>query len=160
MFRRFRCLSLVAGAALALGATACSDDPPTVSASVQVSGAWARTSPMMVSVGAAYFQITSPVDDRLVAAAVDPSIAAMVEIHETVHSEQDHSTMTMREMTDGLPLPAGDTVSLEPGGYHVMLMELAEPLAVGDTFDLVLTLETAGDVPVTVEVRDSAPAMG
>lgn len=161
MPRRARVLSLFATVALsALGMAACSDDPPTQVTSVQVSGAWARTSPMMVSVGAAYFQITSPIDDRVVAATVDPSIAASVEIHETTHSEQDHSTMTMRELPDGLVLPAGQAVALAPGGYHLMLMELVEPLAVGDQFELKLTLEQAGEIPVSVEVRDSAPAGG
>lgn len=68
--------------------------------------------------------------------------------------------MTMREMVDGLGLPAGSTVSLRPGGHHLMLMDLAAPLLEGARFDLVLILEQAGEVPVTVEVRDEAPGAG
>lgn len=173
MTRHRRTVSFLAAALASAGLLACSDDNPDTSAnSVEIVGAWARTSPMMVNVGAAYFQITSPVDDRLVAVSVDPSVAGMVEIHETVpahgedtahgedmtHGDGDGAAMTMREMANGLPLPAGETVPLEPGGYHLMLMELVEPLEVGDTVELVLSLETAGEVPVTVEVRDEAPA--
>ena len=141
MTRHRRTVSFLAAAlAATAGLVACGDDAPDTSASsVEIVGAWARTSPMMVSVGAAYFQITSPVDDRLVAVSVDPSVAGTVEIHETVAadggdhgddmSHGDDMAMTMREMADGLPLPAGETVALAPGGYHLMLMELVEPLA-------------------------------
>ena len=65
--------------------------------------------------------------------------------------------MTMVELADGLELPAGEAVNLEPGGYHVMLLQLAEPLVAGETFDLTLTFETAGTQVVSVEVRDNAP---
>ena len=192
MSRRARVLSLFAAAALAAGGLAsCGDDAQESSDSVTITGAWARTSPSMVTVGASYFQITSPVDDRLVAVSVDPSIAGMVEIHETVpaeggegmshgdggdmsHGEGDDMShggegmahgdegmaMTMREMAGGLPLPAGETVVLAPGGYHLMLMGLVEPLTVGSQIELVLNLENAGEVPLTVEVRDEAPDAG
>jgi copper(I)-binding protein len=129
----------------------------------------------------------SAVDDALVGASVDPSIAAVVEIHETVPADEaegsmdgDTSTAGMMDdtattgmmddstdttgmgMAEGmvmqpieeLELPAGETVALEPGGYHIMLLELAEPLVAGDTFELTLTFREAGEQTVTVEVRD------
>lgn len=65
--------------------------------------------------------------------------------------------MTMRELADGLPLPAGETITLQPGGYHVMLLDLAEPLAVGDEIELTLDFATADDMTLTVEVAASAP---
>lgn len=65
--------------------------------------------------------------------------------------------MRMQELTDGLPLTAGDTVTFEPGGYHVMLVDLAEPLEVGDEVELTLDFENADDVTLTVEVAASAP---
>ncbi len=52
---------------------------------------------------------------------------------------------------------AGTTVALEPGGYHIMLMELAKPLVVGEKVKVTLTFEKAGDVVVEAEVRDNAP---
>ena len=65
--------------------------------------------------------------------------------------------MVMQEMTDGLPLPADETVSLEPGGYHVMLLDLVEPLETGDEFELTLDFENADDVTLTVTVAETAP---
>jgi len=66
-------------------------------------------------------------------------------------------TMTMQEMTSGLPLPAGETVTLAPGSYHVMLIDLVEPLETGDEFDLTLDFENADDMTITVTVAESAP---
>src|SRR6056297_2052518 len=61
--------------------------------------------------------------------------------------------MGMREI-DALDVPAGETVSLEPGGYHLMLLELADDLVPGESFDLTLEFADAGEVTVTVEVRE------
>ena len=65
--------------------------------------------------------------------------------------------MTMQEMADGLPLPGGETVSLEPGGYHIMLLDLVEPLEIDQEFELTLDFENADDVTVTVTVAETAP---
>ncbi|MBK9180270.1 MAG: copper chaperone PCu(A)C [Acidimicrobiales bacterium] len=62
--------------------------------------------------------------------------------------------MTMRPV-ESIALPAGEPVALEPGGYHVMLLDLASPLEVGETFDVTLTFETGGEQTVSVEVRES-----
>lgn len=142
---------------------------------VTVDEAWARTSPAMATTGAAYLAITAGEDDELVGASVDSSIAASAEIHETVmaddamaddsmgdqsdgeaHAMEGMGEMTMQEV-DGIPLPAGETVSLEPGGYHIMMFDLVEPLEAGATFDMTLTFANAGEQVVTVEVRDDAP---
>lgn len=65
--------------------------------------------------------------------------------------------MTMQELTDGLELAGGETVSFEPGGYHVMLLDIAEPLEVGDEIELTLEFAAAGATTLTVEVAESAP---
>jgi copper(I)-binding protein len=116
--------------------------------------------------GAAYFDITSVVDDSLLAVSVSSDIAARAEIHEVVkamemsddasemHDDEMHDgAMSMQEM-DALELPAGTLVQLVPGGNHVMLIDLAEPLVVGETFDLTLDFDQAPDLTVTVEVSD------
>ncbi len=69
----------------------------------------------------------------------------------------DMGEMTMQELVDGLALSAGQMVKFEPGGYHVMLIDLVDPLEVGDEIGLTLEFETAGSVEVTVEVAESAP---
>ena len=61
--------------------------------------------------------------------------------------------MTMQEV-ESIPLPAGETVKLEPGGYHIMLLDLAEPLEEGMEFELTLTFEQAGELTVTVTVGE------
>lgn len=63
--------------------------------------------------------------------------------------------MVMQEV-DRIDIPAGESVELKPGGYHVMLLDLAAPLEVGQQFTVTLTFETAGDVEVPVEVREQA----
>ena len=64
--------------------------------------------------------------------------------------------MVMQEV-DSIAIPAGETVELKPGGYHIMLIDLAAPLEIGQEFDIVLTFANAGDVTVTVVVADEAP---
>lgn len=65
--------------------------------------------------------------------------------------------MRMQELADGLALNGGETVSFEPGSYHVMLLGLVAPLVDGEQFDLTLEFANADDVKVTVEVAESAP---
>ena len=140
--------------ALAVVAAGCGGD-----GSLEVEGVWARTSPARADAGAIYLQITSPDADRLIGAAVDPSLAGVVQIHETVMAEgegEGMGAMTMQEV-GVIDLPAGETVSLEPGGYHIMLMQLPAPFETGQTFEVTLSFENAGTKTYTVEVRDDAP---
>ena len=160
-------------AALALAGCGSSDD------SVSIEHAWARSSAAGQTTGAVYFDLTVDEADTLLGASVPASIAADAQIHEVVmadtaaddlhdmHSgdmgdmdEMDSGetgAMTMRELADGLPLAAGDTVQFEPGSYHVMLLDLVEPLEVGDTIEVTLDFATADDVTLTVQVAESAP---
>lgn len=72
------------------------------------------------------------------------------------HGEMDMEgmgEMTMRQVSS-IEVPAGEVVNLEPGGFHVMLLDLPQPLEVGDTFDVTLTFELAGEQTVTAEVRE------
>ena len=133
---------------MAMTMAACGGDDATPKAE----DAWARTSAMMQDAGAVYVTITGgDTADRLVKALAPTEVAAMTEIHETTMN--DEGTMMMGEVPE-IDVPAGATVNLEPGGYHIMLMRLAEPLESGQKFDVVLTFETAGDVTVPVEVRE------
>ena len=154
------------------------DTSAGMTSGVEVTGAWARNSPMMATMGAAYMTIMSTNGDRLLAASVDSAIAAAAEVHEVVPADGSDTsmpmgggmgsdtTMAMGDMGSGemvmreveaIDVPAGEMVMLMPGGYHVMLIDLVAPLELGQTFDVVLTFETAGDVTVPVEVRDEAP---
>lgn len=162
----------------ALFATGCGDDSSSTAdesttttaaeaAAITVEGQWARTSPANAEHGAAYMMITAAEDDMLTSASVDASVAAKVEIHETVPADgatgmtgatgmSGMGAMTMRPV-DGIELPAGESVELKPGGYHVMLLDLAEPLKAGDTIEVTLTFEKADPMTIKVPVRDDAP---
>jgi hypothetical protein len=91
---------------------------------------------------------TGAAADRLVSAS-SPA-AGKVEIHEM--SMQDN-IMKMRELPRGLPIEAGKTVSLSPGGYHLMLLGLKAPLKKGDKITVTLNFEKAGKVDVTLDVE-------
>ena len=88
------------------------------------------------------------VGDRLVAAS--SPVAGKVEIHEMTMQD---GVMKMREIAGGLPIDAGKTVSLAPGGYHLMLMELKAPLKQGDKVPVTMTFEKAGKVEATLSVQ-------
>lgn len=172
-------LSAVALAiAAVLGTAACGDDTDTATEpTITIDGAWARTSPSMVTMGAAYMNITSTVDDELIGVAVDASIAADAQIHEMVMATENtmsmgaDTTMSMGSDTtmsmgsgemvmqevESIVVPADGGVELKPGGYHVMLIDLVKPLETGQTFDVTLTFAKAGDVVVSVTVADEAP---
>lgn len=96
---------------------------------------------------------TGDADDTLVAAK-SPA-AGRMEIHEMA---MEDNVMKMRELAGGLVIPAGGTVMLKPGGYHIMFMDLAGPLVAGESVDVTLTFEKAGDVTITMPVvaRDGA----
>ena len=137
--------------AAALGATSCGGAGAD---ELAVHDAWARPTPAVVSVGAVYLRVTSPVDDELVGATVDPAVAASVQLHSTEVDEAGTATMTERVT---LPVPAGGALVLDPLGSHLMLVGLATPLTSGETFDLTLEFAAAGLVDVDVEVRDAEP---
>jgi len=144
--------TLLAVAALALVAGACGGND-----GIEVAGPWARTSPAMADAGAVYMTLTSADGDALVGATVDPSIAAEAQIHETVTmgSGDDAMAGAMKmQPVARLELPAGQPVALEPGGYHIMLIDLASLLELGQKFDVTLQFEKSGEKSVTVEVRD------
>jgi len=128
---------------------------------ISIDGQWARNSPVSAERGAVYMNITSADGDRLLSASVDSSIAATVEVHETVPAEgesgDDGMAMMMMQEVDAIDLPAGETISLKPGGYHIMLIDIARPLEIGQKFNVTLNLEKAGEQVVEVEVREDAP---
>jgi copper(I)-binding protein len=153
--------------ALGLIAAGCGGD-----SGVSVDKPWARSSPMMANAGAIYMELSSSDGDRLMGASVGASIAGTVEIHETTmvehemdddamdddHEEDGHmpGAMMMQEVGE-IDLPAGTMVALAPGGYHIMLLDIASPLEVGQMIELTLTFQNAGEKMVEVEVREEAP---
>lgn len=146
--RGFKIVALVA--TLIMSVAACGDDD----GGITVEDTWARTSPKVATNGAAYMKITSDTDDALVGAAVPSDIADHAEVHEVV---MDADGAMMMQQTEKVELPAGETVSLQPGGYHVMLIELVDALEIGQTFDVTLEFESGATKTVSVEVTEEDP---
>jgi hypothetical protein len=115
--------------------------------SITVEHPWAR--PAATANGAAYFGLTNhgAAPDRLVGVA-SPA-ARTAEMHATTVDAQGIATMRRVQAVD---LPAGGGAVFAPGGLHLMLVDLARPLAAGASFPLTLTFERAGAVTVEVEV--------
>ena len=102
---------------------------------------------------AAYLVLTNPTDRADALVAVETAVADTAEIHSVT---LDDGVMRMRPV-DSVPVPAGGEAVLEQGGYHVMLIGLAGPLAEGDTVDLRLRLRSGGVIEVAAPVRRSPP---
>src|SRR4030067_1659123 len=119
--------ALVAAAALA-----CAVSLPTWAANISVTDAWARATVPGQKVSGAYMRIQSDVDARLVSAS--SSAVPRVEVHEM---KMDGDVMRMREVK-AIDLPKGKTVLLEPGGFHIMLMNPPKPIAAGDMIPFTL----------------------
>jgi len=94
-------------------------------------------------------------DDRLVSVTVAEG-ASRVDLHEM---SMNNDVMTMRKLTDGLPIPAGQTVEMKPGGLHMMIMGVKKPFKTGDTVRVTLEFEKAGKVDLNIPVQDIKPGM-
>lgn len=129
---------------------------PASAQEISVKEAWVRATVPGQKATGAFMQLIATRDTALVSAA--SPVAEVVEIHEMV---MDGTVMKMRAMAR-LDLPAGKKVELKPGGYHVMLMDLKQPLRKGDTVPLSLRIEgkdqKAQTVEIKAEVRDLAAA--
>ena len=95
-----------------------------------------------------FAQITSTSGGKLLSAA--SPVAGLVEIHEM---SMDGNVMKMRGLPNGLDLPAGKAVDLKPGGYHVMLMDLKQPLKDGDTVPVMLVVQGKDGKKETIELK-------
>ncbi len=105
---------------------------------------------------AAYLKITNNgvSDDRLIAAKA--TIAQRVEIHSM---EMDQGVMRMRAVDGGLAIAAGDSVTLAPGGLHIMLIGLTTDLAPDSQHEIILVFEKAGDIKLTGTAKRPADIM-
>lgn len=115
--------------------------------------AWSRAMPPSAPTGAVYFTLRNPGDkaDRLI--DVRTPRAEKAELHTHVHEGE---VMRMKRV-DAVDVPAGDAVEFKPGGHHVMLFKLSEPLVAGEQFPLTLIFENAGEVDIEVSIQDQAP---
>ncbi len=130
--------------ALALGLSAAGSG---ALAQTTVADAWVRATVPQQRTTGLYVNLTSAKGGKLVSAS--STVAEAVEIHEM---KMDGQIMRMRQLPE-LALPAGQTVQLKPGGYHIMLINLKRPLAVGEAVPVTLVIENTAGPKETLEVR-------
>jgi copper(I)-binding protein len=118
---------------------------------VEIRDAWARPAPQGGN-GAVYFVIQSSEADEITGVTSD--VAESVEMHE---SRMTGDVMEMRQL-QSVPLGAGDEVTFEPGGFHIMLVGLKQDLKNGNEFAITLQLKNQEDLQVNVAVTDTPDA--
>jgi periplasmic copper chaperone A len=123
-------------------------------AQTTVKDPWVRGTVANQKATGMFAQLVSASGGKLVGAS--SPVAGVVEIHEMA---MDGNVMKMRAVS-GLDLPAGKTVELKPGGYHVMLMDLKKELKAGDTVPLTLVVEGADKKRETIEVKAAVKPLG
>ena len=121
-----------------------------------ITQAWSRATPKGAKTGGAYLTIENKgsTPDRLVGGSAD--FAGSVQVHEM---SMTNGVMKMRPVENGLAIDPGKTVKLAPGGYHLMMMDLKQPLKRGDKVPVTLEFEKAGKVSVSLDV-EGAGAQG
>ena len=121
---------------------------------VQVQNAWARATVQTQKSAGVFMSLASPTDTRLVG-ALSP-VAVIGEVHEM---RMEGDVMKMRPLKDGLELPAGKTVELKPGSYHIMLVDLKTSLTKDSTIPLTLVFVDAKGVESKTELTVPVKAM-
>jgi copper(I)-binding protein len=122
-----------------------------------VTSPWTRATPGGAKIAGGYLKITNngTLVDRFAGAKSDAT--DHVEIHEMSMSD---GVMKMRPLPNGLEIKPGETVELKSGGYHLMFMDLKQPLKAGDAFKATLQFEKAGPLEVNFSVRGLGATSG
>ncbi|MEZ5837006.1 MAG: copper chaperone PCu(A)C [Geminicoccaceae bacterium] len=143
--------AIAAGLLLAAATTfpvGAQEGPVATAGDLAISAPWSRQTAKSARNGAAFMAITNngSEPDRLVSASSD--VAGRVELH--THA-MDNGVMKMRQI-EAIDVPAGETVMLQPGSLHIMLIDLHQPLTEGENFEIEMTFEKAGNVETSVPV--------
>jgi copper(I)-binding protein len=121
---------------------------------VKVEDAWVRGTVAQQQATGAFMRLTASQNARLVEAS--SPVAGVTEVHEMA---MDNDVMRMRQI-QGLPLAAGQTVELKPGGFHVMLMDLKQTLQAGQNVPITLVFEDANQNRFTQQIQAPVRALG
>ena len=141
---------IITGAMTALLSSAGALTPALAgSEDVVVEGAWSRASIGMNRPGAAYMTIRNTGDTPVTLIGLTTPLAMMPEIHESKTNADGVSSMAP---TDEITIAPGESVSLEPGGLHAMLMQLQTSMTEGGSYPLTLLFDDGGEVTVEVPI--------
>ncbi len=163
--RTTRLLVMVAVASLSVvGLAACGADEATTTsnettsemsddAAVVVSDAWVKA--VDSDMTAAFGTLTNNTDEDVTLVAATTDASAMVELHEVVMKDGE---MVMQPKEGGIPIPAGGSATLEPGGDHIMLMDVTRPIEPGDVVELDLELSDGSTITMTATAKEFSGA--
>lgn len=146
-------LAVVAAAALLLAGCAAPAPQAQVaveSDSVSIADAWVKSADEGMSAAFGVLSNDGDADVTIVSASTEAS--PMVELHETVAN--DAGEMVMQPKEGGFVIPAGGTLTLEPGANHIMLMGLARPIVAGDEVSFTLTFADGSTYTFTAPAKD------
>lgn len=146
----FRICTAAVAAIMIAAATVAAPAHDFILGPLKIAHPWTRATPSGAKVAGGYLKITNTgtQPDRLVGGSF--ARAGRFEVHEM---KMDGGVMKMRELQSGLVIKPGETVELKPGGYHVMFMDLKEPLKPGEMLKGQLRFEKAGTVDVEYKVE-------
>ncbi|SJN08415.1 Copper metallochaperone, bacterial analog of Cox17 protein [Leucobacter sp. 7(1)] len=141
-------LTSCAGAPAASEPKAASETAADSASAFELTDGWAKAGDGMTGV---FGSLTNSGDTDLNLVSVESPAAGMIQLHETVTTG---ANATMREKEGGFIVPAGGSFELEPGGNHIMFMDLAEPLLAGDEVKLTLNFADGSTAKTSVLVKD------
>lgn len=146
----------LAGCGTTAGASPDAPDGATKPAgqNVTLADGWVKAADSGMS--AAFGELTNAGPDDVTVVSATTEASSMLELHETVENESGE--MIMREIEGGFVIPAGETLGLEPGGSHIMLMDLTDPLEAGEEVTFTLTFADDSTYEFTAPVKDYSGA--
>lgn len=151
-------IALGAAAALALAgcATATPEQgaKPAAGQSVTITDAWVKAADEGMS--AAFGDLANTGDSDVTLVSVTSTASTSMQLHETV--DNGSGSMVMQEKEGGFTIPAGGALTLEPGGNHLMLMDLTAPIVAGDEIEFTLTFSDGSDYTFTAPAKDYSGA--
>lgn len=146
---RFACIVLLLGLIAACAAPAASTPEPNRD-TIYIENAWARPSPLPNGSSSVYLTIANPTAKVAHLLGVSSQLG-MTGLHESVTKD---NVVSMEARPDGFEVPPNGSLELAPGGKHIMIMGIAEPLAVADTVTVTLNFEMLGPMTISVPVED------
>jgi copper(I)-binding protein len=142
-------VAAVLAACGSVSGAASSTSPSPSSGAITAGDPWVKTAPSGMT--AAFLTLTNSSDTADVLVSASTPAAGMVQLHEMVMQD---GQMVMQQKKDGITVPARGTAVLEPGGNHIMLMELAGPIEVGEKVAITLTFRSGATLQVEAAARD------
>ncbi len=116
---------------------------------IEITEGWVRGTPPGTTITAMYMNVENKGEQEDVLSSVSSKISKSAEIHQT---SVDDKGVAKMEMVESVAIPAGEAVQFKPGGMHIMLIDLEEPLKSGDEVEIELVFEKAGNIKVQAEV--------